>query len=394
VARGRFSSYQQLASIVGGWSIRLIALLDFEIYQLSGVLPTNLSHKGCVNKRGDAVGGRAKLSAFGAKRTWAAVWLRVPRSRLTPSRHGPHRTPAVHQSPAGGTRFRTFQICPKGPPACLWQAKCAADSNAKAVVRRWEKGRMFDLRRREFITLLGGAAAAWPFAARAQQGERMRRIGVLVGQGEDDLDMQSRLAGFREGLERLGWSEGRNLHTDYRFAAGHADRFQPLSKELIALQPDVILAQTPPVVAVMQRESRVIPIVFVDVSDPIGPGFVASLARPGGNLTGVMSFEAGITGKWLAMLKEIAPGVARACRTAAWSCRRTARHPASRPRHRARRAASSAGGVLVPVFCRCRRPHVLQHRLCRAVSARGVLCRPHPARRQSCRSSGAGADQV
>jgi putative ABC transport system substrate-binding protein len=166
------------------------------------------------------------------------------------------------------------------------------------------------MQRREFITLLGGAAA-WPLAARAQQPDRMRRIGVLIAQGEDDLDMQGRLAGFQQGLERLGWSEGRNLHIDYRFAAGHADRFQPLAKELIALQPDVILAQSPPAVTVMQRETRAIPIVFADVSDPIGPGFVASLARPGGNLTGVISFEASITGKWLAMLKEIAPGLAR-----------------------------------------------------------------------------------
>jgi putative ABC transport system substrate-binding protein len=167
------------------------------------------------------------------------------------------------------------------------------------------------MRRREFITLLGGSAVAWPLAARAQQGERMRRIGVLIAQGEDDLDMQSRLAGFRQGLEGLGWSQGRNLHIDFRFAGGHADRFAPLAKELIALQPDVIVAQSPPAVATMRGESRAIPIVFVDVSDPIGPGFVASLARPGGNLTGVISFEASITGKWLAMLKEIAPGLAR-----------------------------------------------------------------------------------
>jgi putative ABC transport system substrate-binding protein len=165
--------------------------------------------------------------------------------------------------------------------------------------------------RRKFITLLGGAAAAWPLAARAQQDDRIRRIGVLAAQAEDDRDIQARLDGFRQGLQRLGWSEGRNLQIDYRFAAGRADRFQPLAIELIALRPDVILAQTPPVVAVVQRESRAIPIVFVDVSDPIGPGFVASLARPGGNLTGVISFEASITGKWLAMLKEIAPGLAR-----------------------------------------------------------------------------------
>jgi putative ABC transport system substrate-binding protein len=167
------------------------------------------------------------------------------------------------------------------------------------------------MRRREFITLLGGAAA-WPLAARAQQGERMRRIGVLVSSAEDDLDMQARVAGFRQGLEKLGWSEDRNAGIDARFAAGKADQFQVLAKELVALQPDVIFAHSTPLVAALQRESRTIPIVFVSVSDPIGSGFVASLARPGGNLTGLLQYEEGIAGKWLAMLKEIAPGLARA----------------------------------------------------------------------------------
>ena len=123
--------------------------------------------------------------------------------------------------------------------------------------------------------------------------------------------MRSRLAGFRQGLERLGWTDGRNLHVDYVFAGGQPERFSPLAKALVAMKPDVLLAQSPPAVAAMQRETREIPVVFADVSDPIGPGFVASLARPGGNLTGVISYEASITGKWMAMLKEIAPGLAR-----------------------------------------------------------------------------------
>jgi putative tryptophan/tyrosine transport system substrate-binding protein len=165
--------------------------------------------------------------------------------------------------------------------------------------------------RRAFITLLGGAAA-WPLAARAQQAGGTRRVGVLAAQAEDDPDMKARLAGFRQGLEKLGWLERRNVSIDTRFAAGRAGRFQVLSKELVALQPDVILAHTTPVAAALQRESRTIPIVFVSVSDPIGSGFVASLARPGGNLTGVLQYEASITGKWLGMLKEIAPGLARA----------------------------------------------------------------------------------
>jgi len=169
------------------------------------------------------------------------------------------------------------------------------------------------MRRREFITLIGGAAAAWPSAARAQQPDRLRRIGVLASLAGDDPEMMARLAGFRQGLEKRGWSEGRNVSIDTRFAPdGSADRLQVLAKELIALQPDVILAQSTPVVAALQRETRTIPIVFVNIADPIGSGFVANLPRPGGNITGVMLYEASVTGKWLAMLKEIAPRLERA----------------------------------------------------------------------------------
>jgi putative tryptophan/tyrosine transport system substrate-binding protein len=166
------------------------------------------------------------------------------------------------------------------------------------------------MRRREFITLLSGAAA-WPLAARAQQSERVRRIGVLMGFAEDDPETVVRVAKFRQELERLGWSEGRNVNIDYRFTAARADQFQMLAKELVALQPDVILAHATGIAAALQRETRAIPIVFVNVSDPVGAGFIASLARPGSNLTGVLHYEASITGKWLAMLKEIAPRLAR-----------------------------------------------------------------------------------
>jgi putative tryptophan/tyrosine transport system substrate-binding protein len=171
---------------------------------------------------------------------------------------------------------------------------------------------LFKMKRRGFITLLGGTAVAgWPLAARAQQGGPMRRIGVLVGFAEDDQESKERLAGFRQGLESLGLTEGRNVHIDYRFAAGRVERSQVLAKELVALQPDVILVQGTANTAAVQRESRSIPVVFVTVSDPIGSGFVANLARPGGNLTGFLMYEASITGKWLAMLKEIAPHLAR-----------------------------------------------------------------------------------
>lgn len=169
-----------------------------------------------------------------------------------------------------------------------------------------------DIGRRELIAALGGSAIAWPLVARAQQPDRMRQIGVLMGLAEDDPETKARLAGFRQGLEKRGWTEGRNVRIDYRFAPeSSADRVQVLAKELIALQPDAILAQSTPVVAALQRETRTLPIVFVAIADPIGSGFVASLPRPGGNITGVMLFEASITGKWLAMLKEIAPRLER-----------------------------------------------------------------------------------
>jgi putative ABC transport system substrate-binding protein len=164
--------------------------------------------------------------------------------------------------------------------------------------------------RREVITLLGGAAA-WPLAARGQP-QQMRRVGTLMASAEDTPETKAQLAGFRQGLERLGWVEGRNIRIDYRFAAGRTDRFQSLAKELVALQPEVILANSTPIATALQRETRAIPIVFANVSDPIGSGFIASLARPGGNLTGLLLYEEGITGKWLAMLKEIAPRLERA----------------------------------------------------------------------------------
>jgi putative tryptophan/tyrosine transport system substrate-binding protein len=165
------------------------------------------------------------------------------------------------------------------------------------------------MRRREFIMLLSCAAAIWPLAARAQP-ERLRRVGVLVGLAENDPEMKERIAGLRQGLEKLGWVEGSNLRIDYRFAPAGAQA-RLLARELIALQPDVILTQSTPATAAMQQETRTIPIVF-SVADPIGSGFVASLSRPGGNLTGLLQYEEGITGKWLAMLKEIAPNLTRA----------------------------------------------------------------------------------
>jgi ABC-type uncharacterized transport system substrate-binding protein len=170
------------------------------------------------------------------------------------------------------------------------------------------------MQRREFITLLGGAVAspgAWPRAARAQPGA-MPRVGVLIPFAADDPETKARLAGFRQGFERLGWFEGRNVRIDYRFAPVGADLMLRPARELIALQPDVILVHGTLVAAALQQATRAVPIVFVAVSDPIGAGLIASLARPGGNLTGFLNFEATIVGKWLAMLQEIAPKTARA----------------------------------------------------------------------------------
>jgi putative ABC transport system substrate-binding protein len=169
----------------------------------------------------------------------------------------------------------------------------------------------YNMRRREFISLLGGAVT-WPLAARAQQADRVRRIGVLMNIAKDDPATKARVAAFRQGLERRGWSEGRNVQIDYRFSESRAERIPAFAKELVGLQPDVILAQSTVAAAELQRETRAIPIVFVNVSDPIGAGFIANMARPGGNITGVVHLEAGIIGKWLAMLKEIAPRLARA----------------------------------------------------------------------------------
>jgi putative ABC transport system substrate-binding protein len=164
------------------------------------------------------------------------------------------------------------------------------------------------MRRREFVTLVG-AAAAWPLAARAQQ-PAMRRIGILEGQADGPMT-QERNALFRRTLERRGWSQDRNIRIDYRFAAGSAEQAQVFAKELVALRPDVVFATSTLAAAAARRETSVIPIVFLGVSDPIGSGFIASMARPGANMTGIMNFEASITGKWFVMLKEIAPHLAR-----------------------------------------------------------------------------------
>ena len=167
------------------------------------------------------------------------------------------------------------------------------------------------MKRRHFITLLGGTAVAWPLAARAQQGERMRRIGVLMGWNETDREAQSNLAAFVQELQQLGWTGGRNMRIDYRWSNGDVNRMQIFSKELVGSAPDAILAHTTPVTAALQRETRTVPIVFVVVSDPVGEGFVAGLSHPGGNITGFVHTEGEFAGKLLELLTEIAPTVKR-----------------------------------------------------------------------------------
>src|SRR6516165_8203159 len=162
------------------------------------------------------------------------------------------------------------------------------------------------LKRREFITLLGGAAV-WPLATRAQQAERMRRLGVLINRAADNKEGQARLAAFQQALQQLAWSDGSNVRIDIRWGADDVDRERKYAAELVALVPDIILASGTLGVAAVQQASRSVPIVFASVADPVGGGFVDSLARPGGNVTGFMVYEYSLSGKWLELLKELAP---------------------------------------------------------------------------------------
>jgi putative ABC transport system substrate-binding protein len=167
------------------------------------------------------------------------------------------------------------------------------------------------LKRREFITLLGGAAVVWPLTARAQQPQRMRRIGVLMNQAADDPEAPARVAALAQGLGELGWNVGRNVMIDYRFGGGDAERIRHFAAELVSLAPQVILVTSSQAVAILLQATRSVPIVFVNLPDPVGSGFVNSLARPGGNVTGFLAFEYGMAAKRLELLKEVAPRTTR-----------------------------------------------------------------------------------
>src|SRR6516164_4695417 len=200
------------------------------------------------------------------------------------------------------TDSEQFRCAPRTGPPRLLQAKCA-------VVRPLGDGRMLDLRRRDFVTLVGGAAA-WPLAARAQQPDGMRRIGVLMNLAADDVEGQQRLAAFLQGLQEAGWEVGRNVRIDIR-STGDIELNSKYAMELLALAPDVFLAAGAPTVRALQKATRTVPIVFTGSADPVGAGLVASLGRPSRNATGFSSFEYSIGGKWLEFLKQIAPTVTR-----------------------------------------------------------------------------------
>jgi putative tryptophan/tyrosine transport system substrate-binding protein len=299
------------------------------------------------------------------------------------------------------------------------------------------------MKRREFITLVGGTATAWSFPARGQQGERMRRIGVLMNRAADDPEGQAENVAFVQGLQQSGWTTSGNVRIDYRWTAGDAEHVRKYAAELVALAPDAILTNASPSVAALQQATRTVPIVFVTIADPVGAGFVASLARPGGNTTGFALYEFGISVKWLELLKEIAPRVTRvgvirdpasaagigefaAIQGAAPSLgvevspigvrdpseieravaafARSERRPnsdgqptctgSSRADYRAGGPPPTARGLLRELLRHRRRPDLLQSGSDRSVPARGQLRRSHPQGREARRPAGAGADQV
>ena len=168
-----------------------------------------------------------------------------------------------------------------------------------------------DIGRREFIALIGSAACAWPLAARAQQAEQIRRIAMLSGLTASDPEAQARLAAFHQGLKEVGWTADRTLHIDFRWSSGDTAETQTLARELVELNPELIVGMTTPAVAALVKETKTIPIVFAGIVDPVGRGFVPNMARPGGNVTGILNFEFSMGGKWLETLKQVAPAVRR-----------------------------------------------------------------------------------
>jgi putative ABC transport system substrate-binding protein len=230
--------------------------------------------------------------AFGEQRTCAA------------EARGPHSTRLTHFD-TSVRRIAAAQKRHLDPIPAVANSCC--NKNCKSA----PTPRGAAMRRRDFIKVIAGSATAWPLAAHAQPAEKMRRIGALIGYAEGDPIAKSRVAAFAQGLQQLGWTEGRNLQIEYRFAPGNVDQMRTFAKELVALGPDCILTNTTPVTAAVKRETQTIPIVFNVVSDPVGSGFVKSLAEPGGNITGFINVEASMATKWVELLREVVPGVKR-----------------------------------------------------------------------------------
>jgi putative ABC transport system substrate-binding protein len=300
------------------------------------------------------------------------------------------------------------------------------------------------LHRREFITVIGGSAAAWPLAARAQQSDRVRRIGVLIHYSQTDREGQARIAAFLDTLQRLGWTDGRNVRIEYRWSAGDAGREKASAGELVRSKPDVIVVAGWTALAELQRLTSMIPVVFTQVSDPVDSGFVAGLARPGANISGFQNFEPAMGGKWLGVLKEAAPNIRRAAvlfgsdSAATVALLRAAEavapalavdvtavdvhagveieraiatfasepdgglivtsHPSFVPNrgidHPIGGAASPAGGLSVPILRNRGRTDVLRARSDRSMARGGNLRRSHSAGREAERTPGSGAGQV
>ena len=300
------------------------------------------------------------------------------------------------------------------------------------------------MRRRTCIALLCGAAAALPTTARAQQAERVRRIGMLLGFSDTDPESPLRIETFRQTLERLGWKEGRNVHIDYRWAGADPKRLELHAKDLIRAMPDVVVAESTPAAAAVKQESQTTPIIFINAGNPIGSGLVASFTHPGGNLTGFTNYVPSMGGKWMELLKELAPrldthrrpvqpqdphrailerargrraiprrdvrqgrgrgcGRNRAGRSRQWPANRAAaclvmpellQHEPSRDDRRFGRAPPRAGDLRVSRVPRQRRPDLVRDEPGCGVPGRGIVCRPHPARRETGRPAGAGADQT
>jgi len=297
------------------------------------------------------------------------------------------------------------------------------------------------MKRREFISLLGGAAAAWPLAAHAQQSGRVRRVAVLMGYAETDLAAQAQVAAFRQELQKLGWGEGSNIRIDVRFPGADAGRVRAALTELMTLAPDLMVSNTNLVTAVVKAEIRTIPIVFISVGDPVGSGFVSNEARPDGNVTGFANRESAISGKWLELLKEVAPNVERvafmmepqtpilvgffkSAEAVAPSLkvklvRLDVRDADEIQRSLAAFAAESNGDLIIspsavtfsnrdliialgarfrlPCVCilsKIGRPDFVRVRSGKPLSAGGGICRSHTARRQACRLAFAVSNQV